>query len=78
MGIEGPILNCGSCLRTHYDLIMLHMGLDDDAPADRISIKVEWGNKWITLIQNAKKFKSPDLMPRDENTINRQNCPAPR
>ena len=42
-------------VQIYYNLIMPHMGLGGDTPADRAGIKVEGDNKWITLIQNAKK-----------------------
>ena len=31
------------------------MALDNDTPADKVGIKIEGNNKWITLIQNASK-----------------------
>jgi len=31
------------------------MSLDGKTPADKVGIKIEGNNKWITLIQNAKK-----------------------
>ena len=32
-----------------------HMGLDGKTPAEKCGIEVQGDNKWITLIQNAKK-----------------------
>ena len=33
------------------------MALDGETPADKAGIKVEGGNKWIPLIQNAQVSK---------------------
>ena len=54
-------------MQLYYNLIMPHMGLGGDTPADRAGIKVEGDNKWITLIQNAKKLKSKGSTPRAEH-----------
>ena len=39
----------------YHNYIREHMALDGLTPAEVAGIKVEGKNKWITLIQNAKK-----------------------
>lgn len=44
--------------KTVLALSQLHraqVATDGDTPADRVGIKVEGANKWLTLIQNASK-----------------------
>ncbi|HXG14578.1 MAG TPA: DDE-type integrase/transposase/recombinase [Candidatus Nitrosotenuis sp.] len=36
-----------------HNYIRPHMGLEGQTPADKVGIKIEGDNKWITLIQNA-------------------------
>jgi transposase-like protein len=36
-----------------HNYIRTHQGLEGDTPADRVGIKIEGQNKWLTLIQNA-------------------------
>lgn len=38
-----------------HNYIRPHMALDGKTPAEKCGIKIEGDNKWITLIQNAKK-----------------------
>jgi putative transposase len=38
-----------------HNYIRPHMGLDGQTPADKVGIKIEGDNKWITVIQNASK-----------------------
>ncbi len=42
-------------VQIYHNYIKPHMGLDGKTPAEKAGIKVEGENKWITLIQNAKK-----------------------
>ncbi len=44
----------------YHNYIRPHMALNGDTPADRAGIKIEGDNKWITLIQNARKSSSVD------------------
>jgi putative transposase len=39
----------------YYNYIRPHMALDGKTPAEMCGIKVEGENKWLTLIQNAKR-----------------------
>lgn len=39
----------------YHNFMRPHEGLNGDTPAERVGIKVEGENKWLTLIQNAKK-----------------------
>lgn len=39
----------------YHNYVRLHMGLDGKTPAEACGIKIEGDNKWITIIQNAKK-----------------------
>ena len=41
-----------------HNFVRPHESLKGDTPADRTGIKVEGENKWITLIQNAKRAKA--------------------
>jgi hypothetical protein len=41
--------------RIRYDFIRPHDGLQGQTPAEKAGIKVEGENKWLTLIQNAKR-----------------------
>ncbi len=36
-----------------HSYIRSHVGLDDQAPADKVGIKIEGENKWVAVIQNA-------------------------
>ncbi|NDB45926.1 MAG: hypothetical protein EB163_01345 [Nitrososphaeria archaeon] len=38
-----------------HNYIRPHMGLDGQTPADKVGIKIEGDNKWLTVIQNASK-----------------------
>lgn len=38
-----------------HNYIRPHMGLDGQTSADKVGIKIEGDNKWITVIQNASK-----------------------
>jgi transposase-like protein len=39
----------------YHNFVRPHEGLNGATPADKAGIKVEGNNKWLTLIQNAKK-----------------------
>jgi hypothetical protein len=39
----------------YHNYFRPHMSLEGKTPADLCGIKIEGENKWITLIQNAKK-----------------------
>ena len=41
-----------------HNFVRPHEGLNGQTPADRAGIKVEGENKWLTLIQNAKRAQS--------------------
>lgn len=41
--------------KLYHNYIRPHMSLEGQTPADKVGIKVEEENKWITLIQNASK-----------------------
>ena len=49
---DSPILKG---YQLYHNFIRPHEGLDGDTPADRVGIKVEGANKWLTIIQNATK-----------------------
>lgn len=42
-------------IQFYHNYIRSHMSLDGDTPADRVGIKINGDNKWLTIIQNAKK-----------------------
>jgi hypothetical protein len=50
--MDSPIL---TGYQLFHNYIRTHQGLDGLTPADKVGIKVEGENKWITLIQNAKR-----------------------
>lgn len=52
MKMDSPIL---SGYQLFHNYIRPHMSLDGQTPADKVGIKIEGENKWITLIQNASK-----------------------
>ena len=41
----------------YHNYVRPHMALDEKTPAEACGIKIEGGNKWLTLIQNAKRQK---------------------
>lgn len=55
---DSPII---SGMQIHHNFIRGHMGLDGKTPAEASGVKVEGANKWLTLIQNAKKGRSPNF-----------------
>jgi transposase-like protein/predicted nucleic acid-binding Zn finger protein len=49
---DSPILKG---YQLYHNFIRPHEALNGDTPADRVGIKVEGENKWLTIIQNASK-----------------------
>ncbi len=49
---DSPIL---TGYQIFHNYIRPHMALEGETPADRVGIKVEGKNKWLTIIQNAAK-----------------------
>ena len=49
---DSPLL---SGCQIYHNYVRPHMALDEKTPAEACGIKIEGGNKWLTLIQNAKK-----------------------
>lgn len=49
---DSPLL---SGYQLFHNYIRPHMGLDGSTPSEKAGIKIEGDNKWITLIQNAKR-----------------------
>ena len=49
-----------------HNYIRPHEALDGDTPADRVGIKVEGSNKWLTIIQNASKVPRLDSKTKSE------------
>lgn len=45
-------------MKIHHNYIRTHDGLDAKTPSDMVGIKVEGQNKWLTIIQNAKKSQA--------------------
>jgi hypothetical protein len=39
----------------YHNYIRPHMGLEGKTPAEACGIKIQGDNKWLTLIQNAKR-----------------------
>jgi transposase-like protein len=39
----------------YHNFVRPHEGIDNQTPAERCGVKIEGENKWITIIQNAKK-----------------------
>jgi hypothetical protein len=42
-------------LQIYHNFVRPHEGLRGQTPAEKAGIKVEGENKWLTLIQNAKR-----------------------
>jgi hypothetical protein len=42
-------------MQIHHNFIRAHEGLGGKTPAEACGIQVKGENKWITLIQNAKR-----------------------
>jgi len=49
---DSPLI---SGLQIYHNYVRPHMALDGKTPAEVAGIKVQGENKWITLIQNARK-----------------------
>jgi hypothetical protein len=49
---DSPVI---SGYQIYHNYIRPHMSLNGQTPADKTGIKIQGENKWITLIQNAKK-----------------------
>ena len=39
----------------YHNYVRPHMSLENQTPAEKAGIKIHGENKWLTLIQNAKK-----------------------
>ena len=50
-----------SGMQIHHNFIRSHMGIDGKTPAQSSGIEIEGDNKWITIIQNAKKSQVTKL-----------------
>ena len=46
-----------------HNYIRPHSALDDKTPSEKCGIKINGNNKWITLIQNAKKIQDREECP---------------
>ncbi len=51
---DSPILKG---YQLYHNYLRPHEGLNGETPADRAGIKVEGENKWLTIIQNARRIK---------------------
>lgn len=49
---KSPLL---SGYQIYHNYVRPHMGLDGKTPAEVCGIEIQGDNKWLTLIQNAKK-----------------------
>lgn len=45
-------------MRIYHNYVRVHQGLNGKTPAEASGIKIEGRNKWMTLMQNAKKLTS--------------------
>jgi transposase-like protein len=52
---DTPIL---TGMQIYHNYVRPHMALDGETPSDRAGIKVEGENKWLTIIQNARRAES--------------------
>lgn len=41
----------------YHNYVRPHMALDGQTPADKAGIAVKGSNKWLTIIQNAKRYR---------------------
>jgi transposase InsO family protein len=53
--LDTPIL---TGMQIYHNYVRPHMALEGKTPAEKAGIKVEGENKWLTLIQNARKQSS--------------------
>jgi hypothetical protein len=51
---DSPVL---AGMQIHHNFIRPHMGLRGKTPAEAAGIKIEGGNPWVTVIQNASAAK---------------------
>jgi hypothetical protein len=49
---DSPILKG---MQQYHNYFRQHEGLNGDTPASQSGIKIEGVNKWVTVIQNAKR-----------------------
>ena len=56
-GLKNPDTPVLKGYEIFHNYIRPHMSLDGKTPSEVAGITVEGDNKWITLIQNAKKLK---------------------
>jgi transposase-like protein len=54
-GVKKPDSPLLQGYQIYHNYVRPHMALDGQTPADKAGIKVEGANKWLTLIQNARK-----------------------
>jgi len=52
---DTPIL---TCYQIFHNYIRAHEGFEGKTPAEACRIKIEGRNKWMTLIQNARKIEN--------------------
>ena len=52
--VDSPVLKG---MQIFHNYIRPHMALEGKTPSEMAGIKVDGSNKWMTLIQNASKFK---------------------
>ena len=55
-----------SGIQIHHNFIRFHMGIDGKTPSEASGVKIKGNNKWITLIQNAKKSQITQLHRRKQ------------
>jgi transposase-like protein len=53
--IDSPIFQG---LQIYHNFVRPHESLDGETPAERAGIKVKGSDKWLTLIQNAKRMEA--------------------
>lgn len=44
----------------YHDFMRPHEGIGNKTPAEKCGVKIEGENKWVTIIQNAKREQKSD------------------
>lgn len=57
LGLERVNTSVLPCYQIYHNYMRPHEGIANLTPAEKCGIKVEGENKWVTLIQNAKREK---------------------
>jgi hypothetical protein len=54
-GWKSPTSKIAEGQRIHYNFVKPHMALEGQTPAERAGVRVQGGNKWLSLLKAALK-----------------------